>query len=291
VVHVHSPRADAPALLAWPRGVARVLTNHSSGFLENVRAGRGLWYYKVVGQCVDRILAPSRELATLSAVFGLAAEQVRYIPNGVDTEVFAPDGVLESGLAERLRGGHPVVLATRRLEHKNGVDLLVRAFADIARRWPDCRLVIAGDGPERARLSALSCDSGVADRIHMLGSVPRGVLRGLYARATVCVLPSRMEATSLAGLEAMACGRPLVGTRVGGIPEIIADGVTGMLVDPESPGALAEAITRVLGNREVSGRMGEAARARAMKEFSWQAVCKMVSSVYDEVIREKAGRG
>jgi len=149
---------------------------------------------------------------------------------------------------------------------------------------PEVRFVFIGDGPERTVIETVLTHSGCRDRAELLGAVQNSAMPDIYRAADVCLLPSLMEATSIAGLEAMAAGRALIGTRVGGIPALIDDGVSGVLIPPADPGALAAAVNTFARNRGRIGLMGAAARQRAESEFAWPRITERTVGIYQRVL-------
>jgi glycosyltransferase involved in cell wall biosynthesis len=196
------------------------------------------------------VIAASSALA--DAARALGAVDVRVIPSGIDL----PPDVGEE--AEP-----PEVLYAGRLSPEKGVLELVAAAGDL-------NLVVAGDGPLRARIPQAR------------GFVPYDELQRLYARAAVVACPSRREGFGVACLEAMAYGRPVVATGVGGLRDLVVDGVTGLVVPPRDPRALREALLRLLGDSDLRRRLGTAGRLRAQDGFSWQAVTDMTLDAYSE---------
>jgi glycosyltransferase involved in cell wall biosynthesis len=153
-------------------------------------------------------------------------------------------------------------------------------MADVRRIRPEAVLFLAGDGPETPHLKRLGNELGLGSGLRFLGSVSNADLPPLYKAAWVSILPSLYEAVSLSGLESLACGVPVVGTRVGGIPEIVLDGITGILVPPRSPEALAAAILDLVGNAERRHAMGEEARRLVVREYTWEIIAKRTLEFY-----------
>lgn len=174
----------------------------------------------------------------------------------------------------------PMLLCVGRLTHQKGLDVAIRAFALVADRNPWTRLVLAGDGDERSSLEALTRQLGVADRVDFLGIVPPAKIHQLLADSTVVVMPSRWEGLPVAAIEAAMAGRPIVGTRVSGIPEIVLDGRTGLLVDSESPKAVADAVTRLLADPSLAMTLGQAARAHALESFGMEQCVDAYDALY-----------
>jgi glycosyltransferase involved in cell wall biosynthesis len=180
----------------------------------------------------------------------------------------------------------PYVLAIGRHVPQKGFDVLIDAYAGILaanRDAPD--LVIAGDGPERERLEKLAADRGLGDRIGFPGRCDRPRTAALFRGCELFVLPSRHEPQGIVCLEAMAAGKPVVATRVGGVPEIVTDGECGLLVEPAQAAPLRDAITSLLVDEERRAAMGAASSARA-EQFDWS----VIAAQYEDVYRSARGR-
>jgi glycosyltransferase involved in cell wall biosynthesis len=229
----------------------------------------------------DRVITPSTELLERSRDAGYPRERLHYIANGVDTTAFSP-GPAEHTLAQRyaLTEGDRVLIAPRRLEPKNGVDVLIRALPAIAQAVPRIKLLLVGDGSEGSNLRALVKALGVGDRVVFCGSRQRQEMLAHLRLAEIAVLPSRAEAVSLAGLEAMAAGLPVVGSRVGGIPEFVRDGENGSLVPPDDPAALADAVIALIQDDPLRSALSARARGHVEAHFSWRAAASKTLDVY-----------
>jgi glycosyltransferase involved in cell wall biosynthesis len=169
-----------------------------------------------------------------------------------------------------------------RLSPEKDVATLLRATAIVVRREPSFRLLIAGDGPCAAELRDLAGALGVRGRVEFLGEV-RDV-PGLLRRAGVFVLPSLSEGLALTVLEAMACGLPVVATKVGGTSEAVLEGETGLLVPAGDPRALADALLRVCRDATLARTLGAAGRARAHQHFDARVMVQRYESLYNEVL-------
>jgi glycosyltransferase involved in cell wall biosynthesis len=195
------------------------------------------------------------------------------IHNGIDLDAFpvAPMPPLED----------PTVAVVANLHPYKRVDRFLRAFRDVLRELPAARARIAGDGAERIGLLGLASDLGVAERVAFEGAVedPRAVVGASH----VVALTSEHEGFPNALLEAMAQGRPVVATRVGGVPELVRDGQDGLLVEPEG---LAPALLRLLRDREARARMGASGRERAAA-FGWARVVRETEDVYRDVLARR----
>lgn len=290
VMHVHGLRpVEATAGLQIPV----VFTNHTSGFLkriqkgefERARLGKRLAH-------VAHVLAPSDELVEATKSVGYGGP-VEFISNGVDTTRFHPGDDEHKAAAAKLRSDwtrsddEVVVLLARRLVEKNGVTVFAEAVTRLEHR-DRVRVVFAGDGAERGRVERILRDGSMLDRCIFLGNVPNPEMPTIYQAADLSVLPSFMEATSITGLESMATGLPLIGTRVGGIPALINDEETGLLVPPSEPTEIAEAIDRLVADASLREAMGEAGRQRAVAEFSWLSIAERTVAAYGQHLRRAA---
>lgn len=258
-----------------------VYTNHTSGYLKRIAKGgwRRMWMMKRHFAKVDLFLAPSREL--LEVPFAIRARQ-EFIPNGVDADAFVRDEGQRRELRRRLGYGQDdkVAIVTRRLVDKNGVIYLARACRFLEDRR--LRLLVIGDGPERAAVEA-EFRRHIGDRALFLGNKRHEEIVAYYGAADFSILPSLMEATSISGLEAMAAGLPLVGTSVGGIPELIQDGDNGLLCRPADPEDLAEKITLLLGGDLQA--MGASSRRMVEERFDWRQIAAATVQAYGHVLR------
>lgn len=233
------------------------------------------------------VLAVSGVVREAWVAAGLPAERVEVAHNGVDTAAFtaaAADATARAAVRARL-GMAPVapLLATVTvLRHGKGVDTLLAAFERLLAARPEARLVVVGDGPEAARLHALAEPLG--DSVHWAGYQAR--VEPWLAAADLFVLASRDDAFPTALLEAAAAGLPAVAAASGGVPEIVADGETGLLVAAERPEELAAAIEALLADPARRWTMGQAARHRAQERFSLAAWRGRLESVYRRVAGE-----
>lgn len=211
-------------------------------------------------------------------------------------EIAARSSVIYHGIEPSGRPSHPLpldppsLLCAGRLVPEKGFDLALSALALLRGRWPRLRLVIAGAGPARGDLERLSEQLGLTAAVDFTGWVPAAQMPSLMDAATVVLIPSRAEGFGLIALEAAAMARPVVATRVGGLPEVVADGETGVLADPDEC-ALARAVSSVLEDPLGAACMGEAARRRATERFSWDACVSAYEALYRRVRKEESDAG
>jgi glycosyltransferase involved in cell wall biosynthesis len=201
------------------------------------------------------------------------------IVNGIDTETFSPT---EPRFEKT--GDEFTIVCPRRLVTKNGVEYLVRALPLIRRELP-VRAYLAGDGPLRQELESLATELGVRESVEFMGSVENTAMPGLFSSADLVVIPSLVEATSIAALEAMSCGKAVAASRVGGLPEIIDDTV-GLLFESGSPEALAEAVVGAARESDLEA-LGRAARERVVANWSIQSMADVHMDIYLKLIGER----
>lgn len=233
-----------------------------------------------------RILSSADLVATVSA--DLAAALEAHLPGARERpyEVVL-NGVASPDLAPSpLRPAGDTLLAFGRVVPEKGFDLALRALALLP---AETRLVLAGDGPARPGLEALAAELGVASRIDFRGWVHPDEVPALIDTADCVLMPSRWrEPFGLVAVQAGQMGRPLVATRVGGLPEIVRDGETGLLVPPEDPAALAAAVLRLRTDPGFAARLGAAARRHTKEHFSMDRCAADYSALYARLLRARA---
>jgi D-inositol-3-phosphate glycosyltransferase len=283
VVHTHfwmSGLAGTEA--ARPLDIPVVHTFHALGSVKLRHQGSAdtspaerLEVEQRLARTVDRVLATcSDEVAELVRM-GAPRSSVSVVPCGVDLETFTPD---------RNRTPGRRVVSVGRLVPRKGFDVVIEAAA----RLPDVELVVAGGGgdaePERARLRLLADSLGAGDRVRLVGQVARADMPSLLRSADVVVCTPWYEPFGIVPLEAMACGVPVVTSAVGGFLDTVVDQVTGVLVPPKDPAALAAALGRLLDDPARAAAMGRAGRERAVSSYSWPSVAAETARVYADVV-------
>lgn len=180
----------------------------------------------------------------------------------------------------------PRVLCIGRLVPEKGVDLAVAALGRLVRRFPRLELVVAGDGPERAKLERQAAELGLSHLVSFRGWVAPDLIPHLINTATLVVVPSRWEGLPGVAIQAGQMARPVVGTRIWGLPEIVAHGETGLLTEPEDCDGLADAITTLLEHPELATRMGRRARQRVKDLFAWDRYLDAYDALYRSLGQE-----
>jgi D-inositol-3-phosphate glycosyltransferase len=301
LVHAHywlSGSAAAVTKARW--GVPMVASFHTLGRVKN-RAleerfqelpNRLHAEESIIAQA-DRILAPTpAEAVHLVDLYGADPHRIRLVPPGVDLQRFRPgDG--EAAKSSLGLTGRRVALFVGRLQMLKGPDVAIRATAEAIRRSSrtTARLVLVlvggpSGGPDRslevARLMELASEERIVDRVLFLPPMPHEELQRAYRAADVLLAPSRSESFGLVALEAQACGIPVIAASVGGLPYVVADGVSGLLVNGHDPRSYADRLVAILSDPVLAGRLSEGARAHAAL-YSWDITTERMRSVYAEL--------
>jgi len=296
VVHSHTWYANlAGHLAAMLYGIPHVMTMHSLEALRPWKAeqlGGGYavstWCERTAASAAAAVVAVSDGMRAdiMAAYPEISPERIRVIRNGIDTTEYHPDpntGVLERYGIDQSR---PYVIFVGRITRQKGVPVLLRAASGLI---PEAQLVLlagAADTPEQlAEVTELvdglrATRSGVFWIPEML---PKPEVIQLLTHATVFACPSIYEPLGIVNLEAMACGTAVVGARTGGIPEVVADGETGLLVPVGEPEPLAAALNTLLADPGLAAAMGQAGRKRAVAEFGWPAIAAQTADLYAEL--------
>jgi len=284
LVHAQLYRANVLSALAVRlsrRRPALIVAQHS---LSSASPGPASLAARLTRPLADRIVAVSGAVRDRLAARGTRSDRLVLIPNGVDTERFRPrEG---SEIRRELGFGSEVLLvgAAGRLSPVKGLDFLLRALAQVHQAGVAVGAVIAGEGPEHGRLEALAAELGLSEHVRFLGF--RRDLEAIYPALDVFVLSSIREASPMALLEAMACGTAVVASRVGGIPEILEDGRSGLLFERTSPAALAEVLERIAAEPELREELGRGARQHVEANFGLDAVVRRHEELYRSVLEE-----
>ncbi len=271
VVHTHNafPHLYGTAAARWARVPVVVHTRHGQRF------GHGCWanaQFRLASRWVDRVVAVSEDARRLCcAADRIPPHKVARIWNGIDLDRFAYQGPASG----------PYAICVARLSAEKDFGTLIRAAGLAAREIAGFRLQIVGGGGERERLEALVRELHLEQTVQLLGE--RSDIPALLAKAGLFVTSSLTEGVSLTLLEAMAVGLPVLATAVGGNPEVVADGVTGRLVPPGDPHALAAALIRMWSERDSWPAQGRQGRARVAEHFEARRMVRDYESLYAEL--------
>ncbi len=220
-----------------------------------------------------RLIVPSRFLQEIFGRHGMTAEVV---PNVVDLDCFFPS---ETAKATAGRPASPHLVVARNLEPIYDNETALRTFAIVLRSHPEARLTVAGSGPEAGRLRRIAAELGIAARVRFTGRLDRDEMAGLYREADIALNPSLADNMPNSLLEAMASGLPVVSTNVGGIPFMVRDGTSALLVPPADAEAAAAAINTLLADVCLRRRVAAAGLAE-VQAYTWQRVAPVLSRAY-----------
>jgi len=259
------------------------------GDFRSFRYLRKMFGYPILAR-LEKLNADNSDIVTtvsgyskemIAKHYRILPRKIRLIPNGVKVEPFdlPRDGVNEK----------QTILCVGEITARKGFQFLFLALPHILTVHPDVQLVMIGEGPEKSRLMELSQRLGVQDKVKFLGHVIRESLIQQYERSSVFCLPSLHEACGIVLLEAMVSGKPVVSTSVGGVPEVVKDGETGVLVPPQNVAALAEAINTLLSDDSLRRRLGENAKEYVQRNFSWRNCAQQYIDLYKQVLEGEEG--
>ncbi len=282
------PEGPAAIQAAREIGGPSAMIGHDREFalhgLNLVKWGMQKW---VLGGC-DIVFVTTGFVADQMSRLGVGEARIRKLGGGLDAEYFYPDPEGAEKLRRELGLENAQVICTvSRLAPHKGHKYVMEALPLVIEEVPQLRYVIVGEGPYRPRLEQHARDYGVREHVLFAGRVPFGLLRPYYTMADVMIMATfdipghPTEGFGLSFLEANACGTPVIGTYTGGIPEAVEDGVSGLLVPPCDDEAIAEALLRLLTDREYARLLGEQGRQRALTEFSWDHVARRLMEAVD----------
>ncbi|MFD3313145.1 glycogen synthase [Streptomyces sp. NPDC058694] len=301
LVHSHTWYANLAGHMAkLLYGIPHVMTAHSLEPLrpwkaEQLGGGYALssWAERSAIEAADAVIAVSTAMREdiLGCYPSLDPAKVRVVHNGIDTSLYRPDHGTDVIDRIGLDPGRPYVLFVGRITRQKGVPHLLRAVRDID---PAAQVVLCAGAPDTPEIDQEFRDlfqelSSVREGVHWIPQMlPRADVIQLLTHAAVFVCPSVYEPLGIVNLEAMACGTAVVASRVGGIPEVVADGETGLLVSVEDDfeTRLARALDSLLADPQAARRMGEAGRERAVREFGWDAVARRTVQLYEEILKQ-----
>jgi len=284
VVHAHKFGSNVWGTLLGPAAGVPVVVAHEHTWSYEGDPLRRLIDRELIARRSDAFIAVSREdLRRMIEVEGISPDDVIFVPNGIEAR--SSDRGAEVRRALGVATDAPLVATVAGLRPQKALDVLIRAAGLLARRLPRLRVLIAGEGSERPGLESLIEELGLQGVVTLLGV--RSDVPDLLAAVDVAVSTSRFEGSPLALMEYMAAAKPVVATRVGGVPDLIDDGVHGLLVEPGDASAVAEAITRLLDDPGRAADMGRRGRERQAREFDLDVMARTLESLYERLYAEK----
>jgi glycosyltransferase involved in cell wall biosynthesis len=291
LIHAHwsFPQGFTALVLNWLTGIPCITTIHGSdvhGLRHPILRALNSKIINLSGACT----ANSRATAAMARVIS-GRDDIHVVPMGVDLELFTRMSGIDV-FKEHRAGGDRIILFAGRFVDQKGIEYLVMALPRILESHPSTKLALVGSGPMKNKLVSLSHHLKIQNKVIFLGSVPQWQLARYYSSADVVVLPSittdkgEREGLGLVLLEAMACGTPVIGTNHGGIPDIIKEEETGLLVNERDPDDLASNISRILAEEHLRRRLIDKGLAFVSKNFSWEIMAEKFLSLYQQVVDE-----
>ena len=296
IIHAHAGNPPAPIAAyryANKKKKPFVVTYHGDGqwiwgdFIKRM----SVYFYqkylldKILARA-DVIISPSEYFIDESRVLGKYRDKIIVIPNGVNVDEF-DFGHSKKECRERLALplDDEIILFLGTLSPHKGPDVLLRAMPKIIKEVPDAKLVFVGSGGMREELERLSKKLGIEKNVKFVGFVEERMKPFYYKAADVFCLPSVMkhESFGIVNLEAMACGVPIVASKIGGVPDVVKDGKNGLLIPPRNSEALADAIIYLLENYDIRKKMGKNGRKK-VEDYSWERIAEETGKVYLSLI-------
>jgi glycosyltransferase involved in cell wall biosynthesis len=284
IVHTHGYKADLYGYIAARREKKPVVAT-----CHNWRdVGSALLVYNRLDRMVlkrfDAIAAVSDAVNEKLRFAGVPAGRIRTVPNGIDVRAFE-DAAL-GGAALGSSSKSPVIGVVARLDLQKGFEYLFQAVRGLSESYPGLKVVIVGEGPDRAAIEAMIRKLGLEDQVTLAGQ--RNDMPAVYAAMDIFVLPSLNEGLPMTVLEAMAAARAVIATRVGAIPTVVGDGHTGLLVEPGDVFGLRGAIFRLLANPDLRRRLGQQAQARVLQHYTSDIMAQRYAELYEHVLAQPA---
>ena len=278
LVHTHGYKADLYGYFA-ARGAEKPIVATCHNWLGGTAA---LGIYNRLDRMVlkrfSAVAAVSEGVRERLLKSGMAAKKINLIGNGIDVAAFERGEALPE-----LRGvDRTVIGVVARLDLQKGFQYLLDAVRELAPQFPSLHVVVVGDGPDRGAIEQMIEQKGLRDKVMLAGT--RSDIPNVYASMDIFVLPSLNEGLPMTVLEAMAASKPVIATRVGGIPKIVQEEKSGLLVNPGDAPALRDAIARLLGDGDLCRRMAAAGHEWVAKDYTADAMARQYRALYDEVL-------
>jgi glycosyltransferase involved in cell wall biosynthesis len=294
VIHAHwaIPTGPAAVMAARKLGIPSIITMHGGDVYVNPEQGYDFptrWYVRPALRWTLRhagaLTAITEDCRQHALRAGAPDDHIRLVFNGTDLRRFSP---AENGNRGDPRFGPHMIFACRQLFPRKGIRFLLEAAAQLKPKFPELKVVLAGDGFERPELAHLAAELGIGADVTFLGWVPNADLPPYYRAAAVSVIPSLEEGFGIPAAEAMGCEVAVVASDAGGLPEVVEHGVTGLVVPRGDSAALAQAIGSLLADPERRRAMGQAGRERALRLFDWDRSAEQFEELYREVAARTA---
>jgi len=285
IIHVHDFYAASSfygAIASRAKGTPLILTQHNDQLPSNVVNALlylfdGCTLGRYVFSQARKIIALNTTIKAHLVMMGADEKRIEIIPNAVDTELFSPS--CKNLLETKLGISRPVILFVGRLVEDKGVKYLLRAFSEVIKEISEAKLVIVGKGPQETELRKLQKKLRLT-RVYFLGIVEAKFMPSIYVGCDVLVLPSFREPFGNVVIEAMATGKPVIGSYVGGIKDTITHGVTGYHVSPRNTEQISKFLVSILNNASLRKELGRNSRKKAIAEYNQELVIRRIEKIY-----------
>lgn len=302
LLHAHSPALAGMAGLKAARALGLPLVYEIRAFWEDAAVGNGMGRvgsikYRLTRELENRVIAGADAVVTICDGLrqdlidrGFAGKRIRVMPNGVDLTLFGEPPVRDEALAKELGfGSGPVIGFIGSYYDYEGLDGLIAAMPQLVAGHPDARLLLVGGGPMEAELLTLAQASAAAPSIRFIGRVPHDQVKRYYSLCDVMAYPRKLSrltdlVTPLKPLEAMAQGRIVAASDVGGHRELINEGTTGVLFPPDDPAGCAATLSQLLATRDTWQAMRDSARAHVAANHDWQQNVRCYQRIYEPLL-------
>ena len=289
VVHAHEiyqPISIGSFYAAMKKEKPYGFTQHRNYYPKNALGSFLELFYRTIGKkTIDScafVCATSTSAVEFLRTLGVK-RRIEKLPNCLDTEKFRPN--IQTNLKEKLGlQNHRLILSVGRLHREKGFRYLIKAFRVIRDKYSETKLIITGRGPERENLAHQVATLNLHNDVIFLDRYPHEQMPELYNACDIFVLPSVVEPFGMALIEAMSCGKPAIGSRVGGITDIIDNSKTGFLTEPRNPRQLAEKIDTLLSDKKMCIKFGRNGREKAQNTFSYSAVAQKATKIYEKAL-------
>jgi len=285
IVQTHLLGADMWGRLVAPKRIKIIQTLHSAEEFRGRLTAKGIktfFFERILSEKTDLIIAVSKAAANSFKRERIKSVRIKVIPVGIDIKVFAPNDFWRQKKRNELKIKNDEILigAVGRLDRVKGFDVLLKVFSKIKKENSHLKLAIVGGGGERKNLEKLIKEKNLVKQVSLLGE--RHDVPKLLNAFDIFVLPSRQEGFGIVLLEAAACKKPIVATRIGGIPEFIKDGFNGLLVEPENPEMLAQKINLLLKSVNLRKKIAENA-FKTIVDFDIKKIAKQYKKIYQSL--------
>jgi len=277
----HAVMESYAGIAAWlfkksNKNIPCVLTLQSGDLDDpSKRAKIPNWLWRKIHTTPDLVTAISTALAERAKKLGARQDRVVIIPNGVDL------ALAKDSRAEPITGR---IVCVARLSWEKGLDFLVKAMPEVVAEFPQAHLVLVGEGDKRQEIECLAKELNLGDKVKLLGKLPHEKTLKEIGKSEIFICPSLAEGLGIVFIEAQACGVPVIGTCVGGIPDVICDNETGLLVEPRSSEAISQALKKMFGNEELRQRLKQTA-LQNLERFNWNKIVEQVSEQYQNLLK------